>query len=315
MSKRDDIRSLLEERIRTGEYAVGSRLPGIRSLATDLDAHPNTVAEAYRVLGGTGTVRLVQGRGTFVLRVPAPPSTQAQRNGLQQQARSLVSRARAFGMSEDEVLSLVRSATAEAYAQNTARVTFVECNPFDTEELAHHVGNLLQVPVEPLLVQDLLASPADFLPCTDLFVTTPFHIDEVESALDSESQVITVNVAPVAATLVELSRIPHGLRIAAVATNERTLKRLSRMISLHARSQPAIQSIVSEADLKTRLRAADVIVGTQAIEDALANVAAGRRQITVHYQLEANSAEFLVERFKDLFPGHEIAALDAASRS
>jgi GntR family transcriptional regulator len=57
-----------------GEFAPGDLLPTIRQLATDLGIHPNTVAEAYRVLADEGWVDLRRRRGATVLerRMPEP---------------------------------------------------------------------------------------------------------------------------------------------------------------------------------------------------------------------------------------------------
>lgn len=300
MSKSSQIRALLEERILAGNYPVGSRLPSLRELARELDAHPNTVAHAYRELSDAGTVRLEQGRGTFVVKLPAQPSTPSQKARLLEDVTRMTARARSLGIDRQELLDSFNEAVLAAYERNGVRISFVECNPYDTTELAEHIGNLLRVHVEPLLVQDLLANPAEHVPRTDMFITTPFHIDEVESALENKDHVISVNVTPSSTTLVELSRIPSTARVAAVATNARTLRNLVRMITIHARSEPAIQSLITASDLRNRLKHADVIIGTQAIQDSLAALSAGRRQLTVHYRLEANSAEFLVERMQDL---------------
>ncbi len=55
-----------------GELPAGSRLPTIRELAMDLGVHPNTVAEAYRVLAGEGWLELRRRRGATVLERPVP---------------------------------------------------------------------------------------------------------------------------------------------------------------------------------------------------------------------------------------------------
>lgn len=68
----------LAERIRTGAYPAGFRLPPTRALARELGTHRNTIVRAYADLASAGFVVSTVGRGTFVatLRVaeaPAPP--------------------------------------------------------------------------------------------------------------------------------------------------------------------------------------------------------------------------------------------------
>ena len=54
------------DRIRTGAFPAGFRLPPSRKLAQALGTHRNTVVHAYQDLEGAGFVHGVVGRGTFV---------------------------------------------------------------------------------------------------------------------------------------------------------------------------------------------------------------------------------------------------------
>ncbi len=54
------------DRIRTGAFPAGFRLPPSRKLAQALGTHRNTVVRAYQDLEGAGFVHGVVGRGTFV---------------------------------------------------------------------------------------------------------------------------------------------------------------------------------------------------------------------------------------------------------
>jgi len=58
-----------------GTPAPGDRLPTVRQLATDLNVHHNTVAEAYRMLADEGWIDLRRGRGARVLKRRPPKDT------------------------------------------------------------------------------------------------------------------------------------------------------------------------------------------------------------------------------------------------
>ncbi|NDK90918.1 FadR family transcriptional regulator [Gordonia desulfuricans] len=69
----DQAARLLMERIRAGEWTLGSKLPGETTLAPQLGVGRSTVREAIRQLAGRGVLVTRQGAGVFVtaLEVPA----------------------------------------------------------------------------------------------------------------------------------------------------------------------------------------------------------------------------------------------------
>jgi GntR family transcriptional repressor for pyruvate dehydrogenase complex len=56
----------LVQRIRTGDWLPGARLPSIAQLAQDLGASTGSVREALRSMESAGMVRIEHGRGVFV---------------------------------------------------------------------------------------------------------------------------------------------------------------------------------------------------------------------------------------------------------
>jgi DNA-binding transcriptional regulator YhcF (GntR family) len=59
---------VITERIASGEYPPGSRLPSMSAFAEESGLNMTTVQRAIRLLREQGTVRVVPGRGTFVPR-------------------------------------------------------------------------------------------------------------------------------------------------------------------------------------------------------------------------------------------------------
>ena len=71
----DRIKEMIaEERIKPGD-----QLPTVRALATELRVNFNTVARAYRILDEAGIISTQQGRGTYILEMPPPETTEAMR--------------------------------------------------------------------------------------------------------------------------------------------------------------------------------------------------------------------------------------------
>lgn len=68
----DQAAELLLERIRSGEWGLGEKLPGETSLAPQLGVGRSTVREAIRQLAGRGVLASRQGAGVFVTALDAP---------------------------------------------------------------------------------------------------------------------------------------------------------------------------------------------------------------------------------------------------
>ncbi len=300
ITKVEQLQHLILEKIRRGDYPLGSQLPGLRALAQETGTHANTVAQAYRELAERGILRSEQGRGTFVLRKPREEQFPPTRVQLQGELRQLAAWARDSGLAPDEFLASARQALQEAYRQTALKLFFVECNPFDTRELADSIGRLFQLRVEPLLVDDLLERPDTYRETADLFITTSYHIDEIEAVVAKE-QVIGVSVTPTTGTLIALARTPPNARIAVVASNQRTLQRMVRMVHITARKAPTEARLIDDPALLAALQEVDIVVDSQAIHARVLEQVQGSI-LTVHFQLEANAVEFLRARLRDLFP-------------
>lgn len=68
----DQAAELLLDRIRAGEWELGSKLPGETTLAPQLGVGRSTVREAIRQLAGRGVLATRQGSGVFVTALEAP---------------------------------------------------------------------------------------------------------------------------------------------------------------------------------------------------------------------------------------------------
>lgn len=70
----DQAAELLLDRIRSGEWGLGAKLPGETTLAPQLGVGRSTVREAIRQLAGRGVLATRQGSGVFVTALDAPES-------------------------------------------------------------------------------------------------------------------------------------------------------------------------------------------------------------------------------------------------
>lgn len=108
----DQVRALVASR----RLEAGELLPSIRQLAADLDVNMMTVSKAYARLEVEGVLERVRGTGMRV-RANRSAATAAERQReLAPLAESLVTRALQLGLSENQVLSVVRHQLKERQA-------------------------------------------------------------------------------------------------------------------------------------------------------------------------------------------------------
>ena len=101
----EQVRSQLARRISDRTLAVGTRLPTVRGLATELGLAANTVARAYRELEEAGMVETRGRAGTFVSALG-----DRSRIELRKAAAGYAATAHALGIEPAEALEAVRAA-------------------------------------------------------------------------------------------------------------------------------------------------------------------------------------------------------------
>ena len=105
----EQIRDGLRKLIVTGALSADEKLPSVRALAAQLAINPNTIQRAYNELEGEGYIYSVPGKGSFAAAHAAADS--ARRAELLTQVRELLSELRYLGVSQQELLNLVKEAS------------------------------------------------------------------------------------------------------------------------------------------------------------------------------------------------------------
>lgn len=109
----EQIRDGLRKLIVTGALSADEKLPSVRALAAQLAINPNTIQRAYNELEGEGYIYSVPGKGSFAAANAAADSAaadSARRAELLTQVRELLSELRYLGVSQQELLNLVKEA-------------------------------------------------------------------------------------------------------------------------------------------------------------------------------------------------------------
>lgn len=90
------------------KLAEGEALPSVRTLAGELRISALTVKKAYDRLEEEGFVTTVHGKGTFVTAADKQLAIEARRKTVEEDFDKAIDRARAAGISKEEILEIVR---------------------------------------------------------------------------------------------------------------------------------------------------------------------------------------------------------------
>ncbi|MEH6378253.1 GntR family transcriptional regulator [Streptomyces sp. KLMMK] len=104
----DQIAASVRGAIADAAVRPGERLPAARALADSLGVNVHTVLRGYQQLREEGLIELRRGRGAVVTADPGAPGRARLTDGV----RDLIAEARSLGLSDDEVMDLVRTGLA-----------------------------------------------------------------------------------------------------------------------------------------------------------------------------------------------------------
>lgn len=104
---------IIKQKIMSGEYQPGQRLPSVRELATDAAVNPNTMQRALAELEREGLLYTQRTSGRFVSE-DAGLIDGLRLSEAEQKAREFYQEMRQRGLSDEEIRRLLEKAIAEA---------------------------------------------------------------------------------------------------------------------------------------------------------------------------------------------------------
>ncbi len=97
----------IKKAILDGKLKENEMLPSVRGLSNELKISALTVKKAYDFLEEEGFVSTVHGKGTFVMATDIDIAKEARRKSVENEFFSAVEKARAIGMSEEEIREIL----------------------------------------------------------------------------------------------------------------------------------------------------------------------------------------------------------------
>lgn len=98
----------IKSQILDSQLKEGEALPSVRALAGEMRISALTVKKAYDRLEEEGLVTTVHGKGTFVTASDKQLAQEARRKAVEDEFDRAIERARAIGMSREEILDTVQ---------------------------------------------------------------------------------------------------------------------------------------------------------------------------------------------------------------
>jgi DNA-binding transcriptional regulator YhcF (GntR family) len=255
-------------RIVSGVYEPGQQLPSCEQLASEVGANKNTVSKAYRSLAERGYLHSRAGRGTFVARRPARGDSRRALADVSNLLALVVQEAKMAGLQRQQFATLVDDTIARFYDPVRPRVGYIECNRLDATTLSRDLQVALSHPVEPLLIEEILARPREMMREFHILAINLSHLAAVEQAVRAAvpvggAEIIGLLVPTDPESLTQVARLRPGTHLGIVCDLPPTLEALGGLVRGY-NPGIAVTSCLSEDDnaLRPLIEASDVLLVT-----------------------------------------------------
>ncbi len=302
------VKAHILDKIKTGYYKHGDKLPTERQLSEQLGISRNTVSAAYKELLLEGVLEAQQGRGTFVREQTADPMIAGADIAGSRLERALkvidaaMLQVVEFGFTVEQFAALVAiRAKEKEFAVRELRVAVVDCTLEYVERFVAQLGQMAKVRFEAVTLADLLtgAVKPEFLAACDLIVTTMEHQAVIAERLGSSNKLMAVATTPNLEAVIKLARLTAGTNVAVVAKTEEFVTALNRLLAKIGGSGIRLNPCVGQngEQVKQCIGNYDVVVTADSMQ-SIVRQAAGAAQdiITFYYEIDQGSLQQVISR-------------------
>jgi DNA-binding transcriptional regulator YhcF (GntR family) len=258
-----EIVAYVMDRLASGLYPPGSRLPTSRELAMELGVHRNTVAKAYKSLVDLGLVSSTPGRGTFAAARLDLDNRRFHAQQISERLAEDILRARRGNISEDRLRQTIAEHIATIYHAPPPRGAFVECNVEDLRVAVAEIEQQSDVRLAPLLLGALAGDPAGVAATYDVVFTSLFHLLEVRELLADDRPrggIIGIHTQPDERGLAEIAQIEPDAHVGIVVSNSDGARRFRAQIQTFTRANAQVLIQPTDEVIRDLAREVDLIV-------------------------------------------------------
>lgn len=302
------VKAFILDKIRTGYYKSGDKLPTERQLSEELGISRNTVSAAYKELLLEGVLEARQGRGTFVREQTGDITTAGAdvAGSRLERALKVIDAALAqvielgFTVEQFAAITAIRAKEREL-ASRQLRVAVVECTLEYVERFIAQLGQAANARFEPVTLADLAAGAVktEFLAACDLVVTTLEHQAEVAEILGNSTKVMAVATTPNLEAIIKLARLPAGSQVPVAAKTQGFIDALQRLLVKIGCNEIVLLPCISQdrEQIRRCIAGYQVAVTAETLQ-SMVRQAAGETQdvITFYYEIDQGSLQQVVSR-------------------
>ncbi len=278
---KDDVYQIILERINSGSFTIGKKLPPCRTLAKEIHSNITTVNRAIQKLADEGIVRTEARKGTFIAKKKF--STLKGKEKIFEDFKSVIRNAKNVGFSEEKIKNLFYSSLNNSRAQN--KIAFAECNKFDLIRMTKIIENSTGVEVVPILIDDI--SDVN-IKNWDLISTPIFHISEIIEKLGSSENILGLNFIPKSDVLNKIAILDKSKTVNVIAPTDRGVE---RMLSLVKQYFPGEVICFKDFQENKIFSDNDVVITNRAANLNEENLNIISNLIIVDWELDYESAE------------------------
>ncbi len=296
-------------RIARKEYLPGQKIPTCEAFAAEFGANKNTVSKAYRSLVERGYLLTRAGFGTFIGKRPIRITLDDALDGITGLLALALQEAKLSGLDQAQFRKFVDDVVTQAYGHAGPRIGFVECNRRDATMLSRDLQLAVAHPIEPLLIDAVLAEPQRFLADYDILVVNITHLSTVEAALGTQNgdggraQIFGLHIPIDRESLLSVARLRAGTHVGIVCDLKQTLLSLTGMVDGCNQDLRVNGCLTKDpASIRKLLLWSDVLLITPSAAERIPVSESQVPIITLDFRPDARSVEQLTELIARYMP-------------
>lgn len=302
------VKAYILERIKTGYYKTGDKLPAERQLSEQLGISRNTVSAAYKELLLEGILDSEQGRGTFVREQTADITTVGAdvAGSRLERALKVIDTAMTqvvelgFTVEQFATITAIRAKEREL-ATRQLRVAVVEGTREYGERFIDQLGQVANARFESVTLSDLTTGVVrtEFLAACDLVITTLDHQSVVVEILGNSTKLMAVATIPNLEAVIKLARLPVGSEVAVIAKTQGYIDALKQLLAKIGCNNVKLTPCIGEdrEQIRSGIANFNVVITAWDLQNVVRQVASATQDvITFYYEIDQGSLQQVASR-------------------